>query len=109
MADPADTVRLLTGLTATEVTADEITTLLKLNDGQPKVAAADALEIAAGRLTSITSDDVTVDGSKRAAVLLTRAQQLRGQHADDQADDEFAVDVLFDSPHRPELTERGVG
>lgn len=107
MADTAAQVRLITGLTTAELGDDDIVTLLELNDGFPRPAAADALETYAGSLiTAVQSDDISLDGSKRASVLMARAARLRQQAAADADDGAFAFNVVFDSPGRPELTER---
>lgn len=101
----SDQVRLLTGLTDTELTDEQIIDLLELNEDSVKLAAADGLEIVAGQLQtiSVTSDDISIDGGKRATALLARAQRLRSQ-----ADaDGFAFDVVFDGCSAPELTEHG--
>jgi hypothetical protein len=100
-----DDVRLLTGLTAGEVSDALVDQWLAFNNGAVRLAAADALEAYASTLGYVASDDVTVDGSKRAAVLLKRAETLRAQHeaTDDGAG--FFFDVVFDRSCRPELTE----
>lgn len=106
MATTVEQVRLLTRLTDVELTDVEIDVLLELNDDFVKLAAADALESYASTLTSVTSDDISIDGSKRAAVLMARAARLRDQ-AQAAADDEgFAFDVVGGVSARPELTER---
>lgn len=101
------TVRLLSRLTPTELPDDEIVALLELNDDFPRLAAADALETYAGTLiTAVQSDDISLDGSKQAGVLMARAARLRDQAAAAASDEAFAFDTVFDSPGRPELTER---
>lgn len=107
MADPTATVRLLTGLTAPELADDQIDQLLDLHDQVVKLAAADALEIRAGQLTTaVSSDDISIDGSKRAAVLMQRAARLREQAAAEDADGSFFFDLAGGTAARPELTER---
>lgn len=103
--------RTVTGLTAAEMPDDSLTALLELHDGSVKLAAADALEVVAGQLvTAVTSDDISLDGSKRAGVLMARAGRLRQQAADEAAasDDGFYFGVVGGVDHRPELTERGI-
>lgn len=107
MATPNEQVRLLTGLTEAELTSGDIDTLLEMNADSVKLAAADALEVFAGTLTAITSDDISLDGSKRAKVLMDRAVTLRYQGVDVAAEEEFAFDVVGGQSARPELTERG--
>jgi hypothetical protein len=108
VASTAAQVRLLTGLTTTELPEGDIVTFLDLNGDAPKLAAADALEAFAGTLAtiSVTSDDITLDGSKRATVLMQRAARLREQHHAAVGEDVFFFDVV-DGGCRPELTERG--
>lgn len=110
MATTAEQVRLLTGLTVDELGAGDIDTLLELNGDVVKLAAADALEVVAGQLATISaeSDDIKIDGSKRAAVLMARATRLREQAAAELADsdDGFTFDVVDTFTCRPELTER---
>lgn len=103
-----DQVRTITGLSELEVTNDNIATHLELNDNSVKLAAADALEVYASTLTSVQSDDISIDGSKRATVLLKRAASLREQAAAAIADsdDGFSFDVVNSGTCRPELTER---
>lgn len=79
------TVRLLTGLGDTELTDESIHGLLVLNSGAVRLAAADALETFAGSLTAVQSDDISIDGSKRATALLARASSLRAVHAQEVA------------------------
>lgn len=102
MATVVETVRLFTGLTDDELTDDDIASLLELNADDARLAAADALETYAGLLEAVQADDISMDGSKRAAVLMARAARLREQ-ADEAG---FSFDVVFPRSHRPELTER---
>lgn len=105
MATTAETVRLLTGLTLDELSATDIESFLELTGDDPKLAAAEALEVFAGTLAtiSVTSDDISLDGSKRATLLMQRAARLR-----EQADaDGFFFDTVFDGCSAAELTERG--
>jgi hypothetical protein len=107
VADNRATVRLIAGLTSTELTDDNIDALLELNDGFVRLAASDALETYAGSLiTAVQSDDISLDGSKRASVLMARAARLRQQASAEADDGAFAFDVVFDNQQRPELTER---
>ena len=101
-------VRLLTGLTDGEISNTGITALLEMNDGTVKLAAADALETVAGQLATVTasSDDISIDGSKRAGVLMARASRLRAAAAADAADHGFFFDVVAPAGYRPELTPR---
>jgi hypothetical protein len=110
MAEPLAIVRTLTGLTVGELPDAELTALLELNAGVVKRAAADALEVVAGQLiTAVSSDDISLDGSKRATVLMARAARFRAQAAEESAssDDGFYFDVVEPVRSRPELTERG--
>jgi nitrous oxidase accessory protein NosD len=109
-ATPEQQVRTLTGLDATELTDDNIAALLEVNGGIVKLAAAGALEVLAGQLiTAVQSDDISLDGSKRAAVLMARAGRLREQAAAEAADgdDGFFFDIVTPGTAQPELTERG--
>ena len=106
---PTEQVRTLTGLTAAEMPELTITSLLELNDDSVRLAAADALETYAGTLiTAVQSDDISLDGSKRATVLMARAARLRelAAAAAAETDDGFSFDVVFPTSYRPELTER---
>lgn len=85
------TVRLLAGAATTDATDDDIAALLAVENGVVRLAAADLLELMAGRLQMVESDDVTVDGTKQAAVLMQRAAQLRAQHY------EHGGDFFFDT------------
>ena len=100
MAD-LDTVRLLTGLTVGEIADEQITALLDLHGQDVKLAAAEALDIVASQLISVSSDDISLDGTKRASALTARAAQLRAQAAADG----FTFDVVDTMWPRPELTE----
>jgi hypothetical protein len=108
MATTADQVRLLTGLTVGELTDENIASLLELNGDVVKLAAADALETLAGTLATISaeSDDIKIDGSKRAGVLMARAARLREQAAAAGDDGDFAFDIVGGVECRPELTPR---
>jgi hypothetical protein len=99
---------LLTRLTDSDLSDDDIDNWLDLTGDVPRLAAAEALEAFASTLTSVTSDDITLDGSKRAALLMARAKSLRTQQdaADAAEDDGFFFDVAFPTSYRPELTER---
>lgn len=104
-----DDVRLLTGLTTGELSDDLIDSWLAFNDQAVRLAAADALDAYASTLTAVSSDDVSVDGTKRAAVLVKRAGQLRAQHEATDDGTGFFFDVVFDPACQPELTEPEVG
>lgn len=112
MTEPSPSVvavRTLTGLRDTELTNDELSALLELHGDVVKLAAADALEIRAGQLTTaVASDDISIDGSKRASVLMQRATRLREQAATEAADsdDGFFFEAVGGTTARPELTER---
>ncbi len=105
---PTAAVRILSGLSAVDITDADLDALLDANDGFPRLAAADALEVFASTLTSVTSDDISIDGSKRAAVLMARASRLRAQAAQEaaDADDGFYFESAGGASWRPELTER---
>lgn len=105
MATTGEQVRLYTGLTADDLPEDQILQWLELNDDDPRLAAADALETYAGTLTTITvtSDDISLDGAKRATALLNLAARLR----DRAGADAFTFDVVGGEACRPELTEWG--
>jgi hypothetical protein len=85
------TVRALTGASTSDIDDAGITALLAEENGAPKLAAALVLELMAGRLQAVTSDDITVDGTKQAQVLMNRAAQLRAQFY------EHGGDFFFDS------------
>ena len=101
-------VRILSGLTVEELPDLTLESLLELNAEAPKLAAADALEIVASQLTTVTvaSDDISLDGSKRANALLARAARLREQHEANLAGEGFFFEVVDTGSTRPELTER---
>lgn len=103
MATTAEQVRLYTALTATELTDADIVTWLDINDDDPRAAAADALEAYASTLATIqvTSDDISLDGSKRAKTLMDRAARLREQAADGG----FFFDVIDLPAGHAELAE----
>ena len=94
MATTTEQVRALTGLTVDEVPDSDIDALLAVNDDVVKLAAADALEAFASQLTVIESDDIRIDESKRAAVLIARAARLREQALADAEDEAFSFDVV---------------
>jgi hypothetical protein len=83
-------VRALSGATDVDA-ADDVITALLLEQGAPKLAAADVLELMATRLLTVDSDQIKVDGSKQAATLMARAAALRAQHY------EHGGDFYFDS------------
>lgn len=100
-----DTVRLLTGLLAGDLPDASITQLLALNDGSVRLSAADALETVASQLTSVESDDISIDGSKRATILMARAARLRDQAAEEAGDGGFFFGIVDQANCHPELTE----
>lgn len=75
-------VRLLISDTGTtpDFADDDLQAFLDLEDGAIRLAAADALETKAGRLLTVDSDEIKVDGSKQAANLRAQAETLRQQH-----------------------------
>lgn len=85
------TVRLLTGASTTDAADTDIANLLALEGAAVKLAAADLLELMAGRLLTVKADDISVDGSKQAAALQTRADRLRTEHY------EHGDDYFFDT------------
>lgn len=107
--NPLAAVRVLSGLTVGDISDDDLAALLDANDNFPRLAAADALEVFASTLTSVQSDDISIDGSKRASVLMARSARLRAQAAQESADsdDGFYFAVAGGVDTRPELTERG--
>ncbi len=98
-------VRLLTGLPTADLDDAQILDLLELNGDDARLAAADALEQYATTLVDVLSDDITLNQSKRAGLLMSRAARLREQAAA-EADDGVVFDVVGGVPSRPELTER---
>ncbi len=109
MATALEQVRAITRLTVADLSDLDVEALLDANGGSVKLASADALETYATTLTSVQSDDISIDGSKRAGVLMTRAARLRQLAAQESADsdDGFFFDVVGGTSTRPELTERG--
>lgn len=107
-ATATEQVRLLTRLPVGDLPDGDIANWLALTGDQPRLAAAEALEAFASTLLSVTSDDITLDGSKRASLLMARAKSLRAQQdlADADQDDGFFFDVAYPTSYRPELTER---
>ena len=85
------TVRVLTGATTADIDDPGIAALLAEEGGVAKLAAADVLELMAGTLMTVDSDDMKLDGSKRAATLMARAKALRDQYY------EHGGDFYFDS------------
>jgi len=106
--DPTAQVRLLTGLPADELADAQILDWLDFYP-DPRLAAAEALDAYAGTLLDVTSDDITLAGSKRATTLMSRAARLREQVATEAAqaaeDDGFVFDIVDGNTARPELTE----
>lgn len=107
MLEP-EQVRLLTRLSTDELSDADIDKWLELTSNAPRLAAAEALEALASTLMSVTSDDITLDGTKRATQLTARANSLRAQQAaeDADADGGFFFDVAYPTSYKPELTER---
>jgi hypothetical protein len=101
-----DTVRLLAADTASPqlFTSDQLQTFLDLEDGNVKLAAAQALDTMASSEVMvskvITSNGLTTNGAAVGAELRARAKTLR-----DQADSD-ALPVVVDNgcPWPPELS-----
>jgi hypothetical protein len=106
MAQPAAVVRLLTGLDSSELTDEQILDWLEFAGDEPRLAAAEALEAFATTLLDVASDDITLNGSRRAPILMARAARRRETGAEAEADDGFYFDVVGGTGCRPELTER---
>jgi len=85
------TVRALTGAADGDIDDAGITALLAVENAAVRLAAADVLELMAGRLLTVKGDDISVDGSKQAAALQTRADRLRTEHY------EHGGDFYFDT------------
>lgn len=90
-------------------TDEEINAFLLMERGAVKLAAAQAIDTNADNeaLASkvLRTQDLTTDGSKIAAVLHARAEQLRNQHFAELEEDGF-FDIIEAGPYRhPELTE----
>lgn len=93
---------------------DRIDTLLSLNDGNVRRAAADALEAIATSevlVSKVTrTQDLNTDGTKVSAELRALAARHRvlADAADDRADDFGLVTAFPPSHRRPEAAEREV-
>lgn len=84
-------VRVLTGAGTGDIDDPGIASLLAMENAAVLLAAADVLELMAGRLTDVETDDVKLPGSKQAATLMARAAALRTQFY------EHGGDFYFDS------------
>jgi hypothetical protein len=84
------TVRTLTGAATADIDDYGIAALLDEEGGVVKLAAADVLELMAGRLLTVKADDISIDGSKQATALQARADRLRQQHYEN---DDFFFDT----------------
>lgn len=82
---------------------DEISSFLDIESGNLKRAAAQAFEVIADNesliLKYIQDHDLTVDGTKVAADMRTRAASLRGQAEDDLDRDGFMQIIPGSSCH----------
>lgn len=87
-----DTVRALADVNDTAWPDPTVQALLDAEGGAVRLAAADLLEVLAGRLTDIDSDQIKLTGSKQAATLMARAAALRTQHYE-QAGGDFYFDT----------------
>lgn len=112
MATAIDKVRLLIADVDTDnpVFVDEqIDTFLDINDGNIRLAAADALDAIATSevLVSkvIRTQDLQTDGAKVAAELRARAAQLRQLARDEAEPDVFDITNFPSGRRVPELTE----
>lgn len=82
-----------------------LTSLLALNNGRPRLAAADALEILGTSealiLKVITTEDLATDGAKAMAQYLQRARQMRQLDASEVSETEgdfVVVDFYVEPP-----------
>lgn len=96
---PRDSVRLLIPDTDVQnqlITDEEIAYLLSTNSNDPRLAAAEGLEIVASNAALVLKVtkllDVSVDGTKVADALMKRAAQLRTQAEEDEVP--FAIAEL---------------
>lgn len=96
------------------LTDDQVVGYLDLNGGNPRRAAADALDAVATSelLVSkvIRTQDLQTDGAKVADALRKHADRLRAQadRADEDSWGGFDVIPTIPGRHRPELTEHTV-
>lgn len=107
-----DTVALLAFAgkeNAKVLSAIQLQSLLDLNGGALRLAAADALEVVASdrvlTLSVVGTPEVNVDGAKVSAELRARAEALREQHYELAEDSAFTVVDYVPYPWPPELTE----
>lgn len=92
----------------------QITTFLELNDGDPYLAAADALDALAtdlimrGGASVVVTDDLRIEDKNTYSGLLDRAQRLRDKSAATLTDDFQIVYPLGNDNGRcvPEATAR---
>ena len=74
---------------------DHLDVFLALSDDDPRLAAAKALDVLASNEVLLyrymRTDDLQVDGSKGASVLLARAAQLRAEASNDGFDLTYAT------------------
>jgi len=84
------TVRLYADVNDTDWPDANVQALLDQEGGVVKLAAADLLEVLAGRLLTVKADDIQIDGSRQAAALQLRADRLRTQHYEQ---DDFFFDT----------------
>jgi len=84
------TVRLFADVNSTDWPDASVQSLLDQEGGVVKLAAADLLEVLAGRLLTVKADDISIDGSKQATALQARADRLRAQHYEQ---DDFFFDT----------------
>lgn len=104
--DPAiATVRVLSGATTSDLDDLGVAALLAEEGGIAKLAAADLLELMAGRMMSVDSDEIKLDGSKQAGTLMARAKALRDQHYEHGGD--FFFDTADVVPRIPWHLGRG--
>jgi hypothetical protein len=95
-----DTVRALADVNDTTWPDPAVQALLDAETGAVRLAAADLLEVLAGRLTDVESDEIKLTGSRQAATLLARAKNLREQHYQ-QAGGDFFFDTVPAEPCTP--------
>lgn len=82
-----DTVRLLADVNSTDWPDASVQSLLDLQGGAVKLAAADLLEVLAGRITDVETDQVKLTGVVQAKTLMARAAALRTQHYEQEGGD----------------------
>ena len=106
MAD-TDTVRLLADVNSTDWPDTTVQALLDLQGGAIKLAAADLLEVLAGRLTDVESDQIKLTGSRQASTLMQRAAALRTQYYEQEGGDWFFDEAQVGSLPRYDDTAQG--